>query len=109
MTNEIIIIALALLPAVLLLAFIYKKDTHPEPPHIVFKGFLLGMAIALPISLVEMAVDALLAPFIMIPLIGAAIDAFFVAAIPEEGGKLLALQWLVKKYPKEKKEIHMML
>lgn len=104
MGNEMIIVACALLPAMLLLAFIYKKDTHPEPPRIVIKGFLLGMAIALPVSLVEMVADALLTPFIMIPLAGAAIEAFCVAAIPEETGKLFALNWLVKKYPKEMDE-----
>ena len=101
MGNELIIIACALLPAIALMAFIYKKDTNPEPPRIVIKGFLTGMAIALPIALIEMVIDAVLAPFVMIPVLGAAINAFCVAAIPEESGKLLALRWLVRKHPQE--------
>lgn len=104
MINELVIVACALLPALLLLLFIYKKDIHPEPPRIVLKGFLLGMAIALPISLVEMLVDAVLAPFVLIPVVGAVVTAFCVAAIPEETGKLLALKWLVKKHPQEMDE-----
>lgn len=102
--NELIIIACGLLPAVLLLVFIYRKDLHPEPLHIVVKGFLTGMGIALPISLVEMLIDGVLAPLVMIPLLGAAVQAFCVAAIPEETGKLLAMRWLVGRYPHEMDE-----
>jgi RsiW-degrading membrane proteinase PrsW (M82 family) len=102
--NELIILACALLPALLLMLFIYYKDINPEPPYLVLKGFLLGMGIALPISLVEILVETLLSPFLIIPLIGAVITAFCVAAIPEETGKYLALKWLVNKYPHEMDE-----
>ncbi|MBQ8047959.1 MAG: PrsW family intramembrane metalloprotease [Prevotella sp.] len=104
MVNELIILACALLPALALMIFIYNKDKNPEPPRVVAKGFLLGMALALPVSIAEYFISGLLSPFIAIPLLGAVVQAFAVAALPEETGKLLMLKWLVRQYPEEMDE-----
>jgi RsiW-degrading membrane proteinase PrsW (M82 family) len=45
---------LALLPAMLLLAWLYTRDTlHPEPKRAVYRMFLRGAAIVLPAGLIE--------------------------------------------------------
>ena len=41
----------SILPAILILFFVYKRDKFPEPPRVVFITLLLGFGITLPISL----------------------------------------------------------
>ena len=84
----------AVAPALILLWYVYHKDTEPEPSRLIFKGFFYG------------GLSALLSTLISGPLLnmgfyttepstwGEAIKiAFFGAAIPEETAKLLML-WL---------------
>ncbi|MCF8563700.1 PrsW family intramembrane metalloprotease [Alicyclobacillus tolerans] len=76
-------VALALLPAMLLMVWLYTRDTlHPEPKRAVYRLFLLGAAIVLPAGLLErsmldsgVAADGLRATFM---------TAFFVAGLVEE-------------------------
>ena len=96
MLSVLIAFAVAVLPAILLLAYILKKDAKPEPTGKIVMALFLGIVIVLPIILVETGVSDFLfgdggegQSFI-----GNCVDAFFVAAIPEETFKLLAL-WLV--------------
>lgn len=96
MFTFIIAQAAALLPAVLLWAYILKKDAKPEPTGLIIKATLLGVATCIPAALIEMGISSILfgeggegSSFF-----GNIIDAFFVAAIPEEFFKLVAL-WLV--------------
>lgn len=87
---------IAVLPAVLLLVYILKKDAKPEPTGKIVTALVLGVVICAPIVLLELGISAILfgeggsaSSFI-----GNVADAFIVAAIPEECFKLLAL-WLV--------------
>lgn len=85
----------AIAPALILLWYVYNKDTQPEPTRLIFKGFCFG------------GISALLSTFISGPLLNmgfyttepatwqeAVKIAFFGAAIPEETAKLLML-WLL--------------
>jgi RsiW-degrading membrane proteinase PrsW (M82 family) len=99
MQTALILIA-ALLPAVCLLYYIYKTDPIPEPVKMLRKAVFYGMLIVIPASLIEGCIQLLLFQHAEAStLVGAATRAFFLAAIPEEGLKLLALWWLLRKNP----------
>lgn len=87
--------AAALLPAIILGAYIWRKDPHPEPFAWVWRAFCLGIAICIPVAFLENWVNGLIfggaEPH---TLFGSTVKAFFVAAVPEEGAKLLVL-WLL--------------
>ena len=94
--NITLIFAAALLPAMLLFIYMWRKDAHPEPANQLLCAVLLGAVACVPVSFVESGVQyVLFGKMEMEPtnLIDCAIDAFGVAAIPEEGIKLIAL-WL---------------
>ncbi len=95
-----IILIAALLPAILLGWYIWKKDPNPEPMSWILRAILAGVIIVFPAAGIEMFLSSLLfgggEP---VTLIGSTIQAFFVAAIPEEGLKLLALYLLLRKNP----------
>ena len=93
----LVMLAAALLPAVLLWIYIWKQDPQPEPTNWLVKAVLYGVAISLPIVLTEMLVEGMLFGEGPTTLFGTTIQAFFVAALPEEGFKLLAL-WLVLRH-----------
>lgn len=97
----IIMLIAALLPAILLLFYIWKKDPQQEPTSWLAKALLWGVAICLPVSVVELAIQALLFGIDGEPttLIGTTADAFIVAALPEESFKLLALWLVLRKNP----------
>ena len=98
--QALLIFALALLPVAILLFHIYKSDPIPEPPRQLFKAFLYGMAIVIPVSIIEAPISmAIAAVFPSNTLAYAGLNAFLTAAIPEEGMKLLALWLLVRKNP----------
>lgn len=94
--STLIILAAALFPAILLLLYIWKKDPQPEPTSQLIKAVSWGMAICIPVALLEMLIQTLLtnAGVDSSTLVGTTIDAFVVAALPEETFKLLVL-WLV--------------
>jgi RsiW-degrading membrane proteinase PrsW (M82 family) len=98
--NVLLIFAVALLPVALLLWYIYKMDPQPEPTPLLAKAFFYGVLIVFPVIVVEFALEALLGGIMSaLPIIGATLKAFLIAAIPEEGFKLLALWFLVRKNP----------
>jgi len=86
----------SLLPAILLFIYIWRKDPKPEPFRRLAKAILYGAAICVPVVYTEMLAEALLFGSDTQPtnLIGTTLQAFFVAAVPEECFKFLAL-WLV--------------
>lgn len=99
--NMLIVLAAALLPAILLLIYILKKDPQPEPTSWLVKAVLFGVAICIPVVIVESGIETVLfgpggkpATFA-----GTTAMAFFVAAIPEEAFKLLALWLVLRKNP----------
>lgn len=77
-------IALAVIPGLVLLIFIYTRDKlHPEPKRKVFRLFILGAAIVLPAGVLERLV--MNSPGFNEPGIqGQLITAFFVAGMIEE-------------------------
>lgn len=84
---------LALIPAMILLNYFYKRDPRPEPRQIVMKAFLLGIGATVPAIIIELVIEKF-APGGMSPLITIAFKAFVVAALVEESCKL----YMVKRY-----------
>ena len=101
MTQLIIALSAALLPALLLWIYIWKKDPQPEPTRWLVKATAWGVAICFPVALVEMAIETSLigSGIDLSSLTGAAADAFIVAALPEESFKLLVLWLVLRKNP----------
>ena len=95
-----LMILAAVLPSVLLGAYIWRKDPHPEPFKWVWRAFLLGVAICMPVAFIEQYIHLLLfGQGEPVTLFGSTSMAFFVAALPEEGAKLLALWLFLKRCP----------
>lgn len=90
----------ALLPAILLLVYIWKKDPQKEPTSRLVKAVLWGVAICIPVAFLEMGIEYVLfgigGPT---TLLGSTTMAFLVAALPEETFKLLALWLVLRKNP----------
>ena len=101
MNTLIMIVAAALLPAILLFVYIWKKDPKAEPISWLLKAVLLGMVICVPAAFLEMLVQALLwgVDGGQITLIDSTMQAFVVAALPEESIKLFALWLILRKNP----------
>lgn len=99
--KEWIMLTAALLPAVILWLYIWKKDSQPEPTSWLIKAILLGVGICIPVAMLEVGIEMLLFTAGIAPtnLIGTTIQAFIVAAIPEETFKLLALWLILRKNP----------
>jgi len=96
-----ILIAAAILPAILLWLYTCKKDAYPEPMSQMLKAFLYGALICIPVAFVENYISGILFEAEGSPstLIGSTVEAFIVAAVPEEGFKLLALWLILRKNP----------
>lgn len=93
-------IAAAVLPAILLFLYIYKKDQQPEPFWQLFKSLLYGVAICMPVAFAELYISNwIFAGGEPHTLFGTTVNAFLVAALPEESAKLLVLWMLLRKNP----------
>ena len=96
----LIIIAAALLPAILFWGYIWKMDRKKEPTPLLIKATCYGVLICLPVAMVESMISGVLfgegGPT---TLFGTTVDAFMVAAIPEEAFKLFALHRILKNNP----------
>lgn len=97
--NIMILILAALLPAILLFLYICKQDPQPEPKSWLTKALLYGVGISVPIVIVELAIEYAIFGGEISTLFDTTIRAFFVAALPEEGFKLLALWLVLRKNP----------
>ena len=97
----ILVLIAALLPAILLWLYIWKKDPQPEPTSWLAKAVLCGMAICVPVAFLEMLIQTVFWGIDGEPttLIGSTMQAFIVAALPEESFKLLALWLVLRKNP----------
>ena len=97
--NTISIIGVALLPSILLGLYIWIKDPQKEPISWLLGGFLLGGAICVPVASIETVIeDFLFGPYFSASnYFEMSANAFLVAAIPEEGFKLLVL-WLLLRW-----------
>ena len=98
--SVLILLAAALLPAIFLWYYIWKQDPRPEPTNWLVKATLYGVAIIFPVFITETIIQLCFfgeeGPS---SLFGTTIEAFFVAALPEEGFKLLALWMVLRKNP----------
>lgn len=98
--NILILLAAALLPAIFLWLYIWKKDSQPEPSKWLAKASLLGMGIFIPLIFIEPIIQLCLFGYEEpTTLFGTTIKAFIVAALPEEAFKLLALWLILRKNP----------
>lgn len=98
----ILAIAAALLPIVLLFFYIYWQDKNqPEPAQWLWKGFLLGIFSAISTILIMWNVPDIAEAFPSLSgtTMGAILDAFAYAAIPEEALKFLMLWLLLRHNP----------
>lgn len=97
----LLIVATALLPALLLGWWIYRKDSaRPEPPRMLFKAFFYGVGSAF-VSLVISTIMGLMGIMVydLGTYVGAVSTALFAAAIPEEIAKLTMLWIFLRKNP----------
>ena len=93
-------IAAALLPAIVLLYFIWKKDKQKEPTSWLRKAVLWGVVICFPVAIVESGIKIVLfGDGMPSSLTGTTAMAFLVAAIPEESFKLFALWRVLRRNP----------
>ena len=58
--NTMIILSAALLPAILLWLYIWKKDTQKEPTPWLIKAVLWGVVIIIPVAILESGIEAML-------------------------------------------------
>lgn len=95
----------ALLPAVLLFLYVWKKDAKPEPTPLLLKAVLRGALICIPCSVIEILVSTLLpvgdlaSGAVPTTFWGAVLAAFVVAALPEELCKLFVLDRTLRNNP----------
>lgn len=102
--TDYLIIAAAIFPALVIVAYIYFRDKNKrEPIGQIWKGVKYGVGSALltfvfayPFTLLQEVMPVL---DHTVSLIGAFFNAFFVAAVPEECAKLLVLYLLLRKNP----------
>ena len=103
MNSDIIILALAVLPVIVLAIFVYKKDQYNKEPFLLLcKAFFFGVLSVIPASLIESVVSPLYS--IMggtdLPVFFQGIfTGFVVAGCTEEICKLIFLKWAVWKSP----------
>lgn len=97
--STLILLVVALLPAIVLWCYIWKQDPQPEPTNWLVKAALYGATICILVALVETLIDNAIFGGEPSTLIGTTIQAFFVAALPEETFKLLALWLILRKNP----------
>lgn len=97
----IIMLVAALLPAVLLWLYVWKKDPQKEPTSWLVKAILWGVAIIIPVAILESGIEAMLFGVEGKPTnpLGTTSMAFVVAALPEETFKLLALWMVLRENP----------
>ena len=97
---NLIIFLSALLPALLLFLYIWKKDPQKEPTSQLVKAVLWGVGICIPLAFLEHAINgAMFGGSGPLTLFGTTARAFFVAALPEEAFKLFALWMVLCKNP----------
>ena len=87
----------ALLPVILLLFFIYRKDKyHPEPVGKLLWTFFVGCLSVVPASLMEMLLSIFTPSE---PVLGAFFTGYVVAGFSEELCKFALLMWVIWRSP----------
>lgn len=97
-----LVIFAAIAPVVVLLWQILKRDSaNPEPPKMLMKAFFYGM-VSTVVTFIFLPITEVIGDITMLddnPLAQAFTQAFFSAALPEEGAKLLMLWLLLRNNP----------
>ncbi|MDO4797915.1 MAG: PrsW family glutamic-type intramembrane protease [Coriobacteriales bacterium] len=88
------LLALALLPTIVLLVHIYRKDSiEKEPPKLLVLLFLGGALVTIAAAIVEIVAEPILDRFLIKDsLLYILIENFFAVALVEEAGKYLVLK-----------------
>ena len=95
-----IVLISAILPVVLLLIFIYRKDKNdPEPIGKLLLTFFVGCLSVLPASLLELLLMPLAPSAARFPVLNGIFDGYLVAGFSEELCKLLLLMWVIWRSP----------
>ena len=95
-----LMLAAALMPVIILALYIGRMDAKPEPFQWLLRAFFAGVLICFPVGMVENFISGILFPTgAPQTLFGTTIQAFLVAAVPEEAAKLLALWLILRKNP----------
>lgn len=97
----ILIIVTALLPALILGWWIYRKDSaRPEPPRMLYKAFFYGVGSTFVSLLISTFMGMMgIMVYDLGSFTGAVSTALFAAALPEEIAKLTMLWLLLRKNP----------
>ena len=97
----LLVIATALIPALILGWWIYRKDSaRPEPPRMLVKAFLYGVGSTFVSLLISTLLGVMgILVYDLDSFTGAVSTALFAAALPEETAKLLMLWLLLRKNP----------
>ncbi|MCR4664955.1 MAG: PrsW family intramembrane metalloprotease [Paludibacteraceae bacterium] len=99
-TDDLLLLIFAgVLPAILIIVYIYIKDKYQREPLIqIVRGFAYGVVAAIIAILLEIVIQWVIGTM---PegWAGAMIEAFVVAAMPEEAAKLLMLYLLLRSNP----------
>ena len=80
----------AIVPSVLLVWYFHARDAYPEPARVIWATFGFGVLAVIPVLAVGIPLHLAVAR-IEHPVLASALEAFFVAAIPEEFFKLVVL------------------
>ncbi len=94
---QVISFLLALVPALLLLNYFYRRDPRPEPRKTVSRAFLWGTGSTLPALIIEILFSNLM-PRNLSPIAAAAFRAFIIAALVEESCKMSVINKFI--YPR---------
>lgn len=93
---QLLPLIMAVVPSVVLVFyFIHLDRARPEPRGEVLRAFLLGVLSTLPAIVLELITDAFLRPWFINPVRFALVEAFVVAALCEEGIKLVVVRQFI--------------
>ncbi len=100
MTGSLVLLAAAVIPCLALLWFFSGRDLYPEPPRRIWAAFWAGIAAMLLALCAALPLQAFLpGPEVLGPYRYGLMDAFLLAAIPEECAKFLVLLRFCRKTP----------
>ncbi len=73
----------AIVPSMLLIWFFHSRDVYPEPQRVVWATFGLGVAIVIPVVIVELIINAAI-KHVENPFLNGTLEGFFCAGFTEE-------------------------
>jgi RsiW-degrading membrane proteinase PrsW (M82 family) len=89
-------IIMAIIPSLVLVFLFMRFDRRrPEPKGEIMRAFMLGVFSTFPVLILEVLVDTFFSPWFINPLYLAILEAFIVAALCEEGIKLMVVRYFL--------------